>query len=50
MLLPHTNSQTSYWFYDPEVLDITGQVPVRVFLMSKFIFPNWEIGTLFTFA
>lgn len=32
MSLQHTKGLASYWFYDPEVLDITGQVPVRVFL------------------
>lgn len=32
MSLQHTKGLASYWFYDPEVLDITGKVPVRVFL------------------
>lgn len=30
----------SYWFHDPEVLDITGQIPVRVFLKFHIYIPN----------
>lgn len=39
--LCHTpRALASYWFHDPEVLDITGQIPMRAFLKFHIYIPN----------
>lgn len=40
MPLSHAKGLASYWFHDPEVLGIPGQIPMRTFLKFHMYIPS----------